>query len=136
MILPREEDRVLVRHVHLRHGRGAVRVHLLRQLAGDLHGLNLGAEGTAEHPFDEALDPGFEIAENADCSHSSDPDTRTANRKRRVRCRAHNPTGAGVAHPWPGPAREGRIVRVHSVATQTRIRATTIGPAAGSGPPR
>jgi hypothetical protein len=39
-----------------------VGVHLLRQLAGDLNGLDLGREGTAEDALDESLDPGFEIA--------------------------------------------------------------------------
>ena len=43
-----------------------MRVHLLRQLAGQLDRLHLGAEGAAEHPLDEAFDPGFEIAQNAD----------------------------------------------------------------------
>ncbi len=43
-----------------------MRVHLLGQLAGELDRLHLGAEGAAEHPFDEAFDPGFEIAQNAD----------------------------------------------------------------------
>jgi hypothetical protein len=70
VVLGREVDRVLVRDVHLRHRRRAVGVHLLGELAGDLDRLHLGAEGTAEHPFDEALDPGFEIAEDADDSHS------------------------------------------------------------------
>jgi hypothetical protein len=47
-----------------------VGVHLACELARDLDRLHLRAEGTAEHPLDEALDPGFEIAEDADDSHS------------------------------------------------------------------
>jgi hypothetical protein len=39
-----------------------VGVHLLRQLAGDLDGLDLRREGTAEDPFDEALDPLLKVA--------------------------------------------------------------------------
>jgi hypothetical protein len=41
-------------------------VHLLRQLAGDLNRLDLGREGTAEGPFDKALDPCFQVAQDAD----------------------------------------------------------------------
>jgi hypothetical protein len=43
-------------------------VHLLGQLAGDLDGLNLRREGTAEHPLDEVLDPLLEVAQDADGS--------------------------------------------------------------------
>jgi hypothetical protein len=43
-----------------------VGVHLLGQLAGDFDRLDARAERSAEDPLDEALDPGFEIAENAD----------------------------------------------------------------------
>jgi hypothetical protein len=39
-----------------------VRVHLLRQLAGELDRLNLGAEGAAEDALDEALDACFQVA--------------------------------------------------------------------------
>jgi hypothetical protein len=41
-ILAGEPDRVLVRHVHAGDRRRAMRVHLLGQLAGDLHWLDLG----------------------------------------------------------------------------------------------
>jgi hypothetical protein len=43
-----------------------VGVHLLGQLAGDLYRLHAGAEGAAENAFDETLNPGFEVAQNAD----------------------------------------------------------------------
>jgi hypothetical protein len=43
-----------------------VGVHLLRELARDLHRLHAGAEGAAENAFYEALYPGFEVAQNAD----------------------------------------------------------------------
>ena len=65
-VLAGELDRVLVGHVDPRDRRRLVGVHLLRELAGELDRLHLGAEGTAEHPLDEAFDPGFEIAQNAD----------------------------------------------------------------------
>jgi hypothetical protein len=39
-----------------------VRVHLLGELAGDLHRLHAGAEGAAEDAFYEALNTGFEVA--------------------------------------------------------------------------
>ena len=62
----REPDRVLVGHVDARDRGGLVGVHLLGELAGELDRLHLGAEGTAEHPLDEAFDPGFKVAQNAD----------------------------------------------------------------------
>jgi hypothetical protein len=43
-----------------------VGVHLLRELARDLHRLHAGAEGAAENAFDETLNTGFEVAQNAD----------------------------------------------------------------------
>jgi hypothetical protein len=43
-----------------------VGVHLLGELAGDLDRLHAGAEGTAEDAFDETLNAGFEVAQNAD----------------------------------------------------------------------
>jgi hypothetical protein len=43
-----------------------VRVHLLGQLARDLDRLYAGAEGAAEDAFDETLNAGFEVAQNAD----------------------------------------------------------------------
>src|ERR687898_1428665 len=89
VVLARQEHRVLVGHVHLRHGSGPVGVHLLGELAGDLDRLNLRAECTAEHAFDEALDPGFEIAQNA---HHSQFLRRAPLRVRRRRVKkAHRP---------------------------------------------
>src|SRR5215207_718563 len=61
-----EPHRVLVRHVNTLDGRCLVRVHLLGELARDLDWLHAGAEGTAEHAFDEALDAGFKVAQDAD----------------------------------------------------------------------
>jgi len=43
-----------------------VRVHLLGELARDLHRLHAGAEGAAEHALDEALNASFKVAQNAD----------------------------------------------------------------------
>jgi hypothetical protein len=43
-----------------------VRVHLLGELARDLDRLHAGAERAAEDTLDEALDPGFQVAQNAD----------------------------------------------------------------------
>ena len=57
-----EPDRVLVRHVDARDRGGLVGVHLLRELARDLDRLHAGAEGAAEHAFDEALYAGFKVA--------------------------------------------------------------------------
>jgi hypothetical protein len=39
-----------------------VRIHLLGELARDLHRLHAGAEGAAEHAFDQALQTGFDVA--------------------------------------------------------------------------
>jgi hypothetical protein len=41
-------------------------VHLLGQLAGDLDGLHLRREGSAEYPLDEVLDPLLQVSQNAD----------------------------------------------------------------------
>jgi hypothetical protein len=43
-----------------------MRVHLLRQLASDLDRLDLGGEGTAEDPLDQALDARFKVSQDAD----------------------------------------------------------------------
>jgi hypothetical protein len=43
-----------------------VGVHLLGELASDLDRLHAGAEGATEDTFDEALDAGFKVAQNAD----------------------------------------------------------------------
>ena len=72
-VLGSEPDRVLVGHVDARDRGGAVRVHLRRQLARDLDRLHLRGEGTAEHPFNEVLDPLLEVAQNADDSPSLGP---------------------------------------------------------------
>src|SRR5690606_8862822 len=66
VILRPQPDRVLVGDVHPRDRGRAVRVHLLRELARDLDRLDLRREGTGEHPLDEALDPGFEVPQDAD----------------------------------------------------------------------
>src|SRR5918994_125470 len=150
VVLGREEDRVLVGDVHLRHRGGPVRVHLLGQLASDLDRLDLGAERTAEHALDEALDPGFEIAQNADrCSHSWGRDTHAARpRCGRVRYGPHNPSappvgergtrrrdhyGEGGERPTPGAGLAKRVVRAHSAPRTMATSAAASGPAAGSG---
>jgi hypothetical protein len=61
-VLLGEVDGVLVRHVDPRHPGRLVGVHLLGQLASELDRLNLGAEGTAEHPLDQAFDATLEVA--------------------------------------------------------------------------
>jgi hypothetical protein len=43
-----------------------VGVHLLGELAGELDRLDLGAEGAAEDPLDEAFDPTLKVAQYAD----------------------------------------------------------------------
>ena len=60
----REVDRVLVRDVDARDGDGAVVVHLLRELARELDGLDVRLEGTAEHALDERFDLVLDSAEN------------------------------------------------------------------------
>ena len=70
VVLGREPDRVLVRHVHAGHRRGPVGVHLLGELAGDLDRLNLRREGAAEDPLDEVLDPLLQVSQNADLGSS------------------------------------------------------------------
>jgi hypothetical protein len=61
-VVGREVDRVLVRDVDTRDGDVAVVVHLLRQLAGQLDRLDVGAEGTAEDAFEERLELVFDAA--------------------------------------------------------------------------
>jgi hypothetical protein len=66
VVLGGEPDGVLVRHVDPLDRRRLVGVHLLGELARDLHRLHAGAEGTAEDAFYEALNAGFKVAQNAD----------------------------------------------------------------------
>src|SRR5919106_6503057 len=140
VVLGREKDRVLVGHVDLRHRGGPVRVHLLGQLPDDLDRLDLGAERTAEHALDEALDPGFEIAQNADrCSHSWRRDTDAARpRCGRARYSPHNASRRGHygrrgERPTPGAGLAKRVVRTHSAPRTIATSAAASGPAAGSG---
>jgi hypothetical protein len=63
----RQVDRVLVRHVHAGDRDGAVLVHLLRKLAGELDGLDVGSEGAAEDALEEALDLAFDGTQDAHC---------------------------------------------------------------------
>jgi hypothetical protein len=60
-----EVDRVLVRDVDARDRDRPVLVHLLRQLARELDGLHVRAEGAAEHPLEEAFDLLLDAAEDA-----------------------------------------------------------------------
>jgi hypothetical protein len=46
-----------------------VRVHLFRQLSCDLDRLDLGAEGAAENPLDQAFEPGLETPEDTHDRH-------------------------------------------------------------------
>ena len=62
VVVGREPDGVLVGDVDPLDRRRLVGVHLLGELARDLHRLHAGAEGAAEDAFDEALNPGFEVA--------------------------------------------------------------------------
>jgi hypothetical protein len=66
VVLGAEPDGVLVGNVDPLDGRRLVGVHLLGELPCDLHGLHTGAEGAAEDTFDETLNAGFEVAQNAD----------------------------------------------------------------------
>ena len=66
VVVGAEPDRVLVGHVDPLDRRRLVGVHLLGELAGDLHRLHAGAEGAAEDALDEALYAGFKVAQNAD----------------------------------------------------------------------
>ena len=59
-------DARLVGHVGARDGGRSVGVHLLGELARDLHRLNLRGEGTAEHPLDEVLDALLKVSQDAD----------------------------------------------------------------------
>jgi hypothetical protein len=43
-----------------------VRVHFLRQFAGEFDRLHLGAEGAAEDALDQAFDTGLEVSQDAD----------------------------------------------------------------------
>ena len=66
VVVRAEPDGVLVGHVDALHRGRLVGVHLLGELAGDLDRLDAGAEGTAEHALDEALNASFKVAQNAD----------------------------------------------------------------------
>ncbi len=61
----REVERVLVRDVDARDRDGAVLVHLLRELARELDGLDVRPEGAPEDPLEEALDLALDCAKDA-----------------------------------------------------------------------
>ena len=61
----REEDAVVVGHVHARDGDHLVLLHLLRQLVRELDRLDAGLEGAPEGPFDESAELRLEVAQNA-----------------------------------------------------------------------
>ncbi len=65
VILGAEPDRVLVGHVDARDRGGAMRVHLLRELARDLDGLDLRREGARERTLDQVLYSCFEVSKDA-----------------------------------------------------------------------
>jgi hypothetical protein len=58
----REEDHVLVRHVRARDRDHLALLHLLGELARELHGLHARAEGAAEGALHDRLELGLEIA--------------------------------------------------------------------------
>jgi hypothetical protein len=60
-----EIEGVLVGDVHPRDGDRAVLVHLLRELPGELDGLDVCAKGAPEDPFEEALDLALDCAKDA-----------------------------------------------------------------------
>ena len=87
----REVDRVLVRDVDARDRDGAVLVHLLRELAGELDGLHVRSEGAAEDALEEALDLALDGAQDAHCGSGRLPakgSGRSGARARRGRRRA------------------------------------------------
>ena len=63
-VVGREIDRVLVRHVDARDRDVAVVVHLLHELAGELDGLDVRPERTAEDAFEQAFDLRFDGAQD------------------------------------------------------------------------
>ena len=65
VVLRAEPDRVLVGHVDARDRGGAVRVHLLGELARDLDGLDLRREGARERTLNQVLNPCFEVSKDA-----------------------------------------------------------------------
>ena len=64
-VVRRQPDGVLVRGVHARQRLDLVLVHLLRELARDLHRAHLGLEGTRERALDEPGELGFKAAQDA-----------------------------------------------------------------------
>ena len=66
VILDRQPDRVLVRHVRPGHGCGSVGIHLLGELARQLHRLDLRGERPAEGPLDQVLDALLQVSQDAD----------------------------------------------------------------------
>ena len=64
-ITRRQVEHVLVRDVDARDRDRPMVVHLLDELACDLDGLDVRAEGAAEHPLEEGLDPVLDAAKHA-----------------------------------------------------------------------
>src|SRR5690606_19347030 len=100
---------------------GAVGVHLLRELARDLDGLHLRGKRTREDAFNEALDPCFEVPQDADVSSP---------------WRAVGDAPAALGHPFgfrQSYASEGRLP-----ADRPALRGAACGaqPLAGSAWPR
>ena len=69
----REVDRVFVRHVDARHGDRLVVVHLLRELARELHRLHVRPEGTPEDALEERLDLLLDCPEDHGCGRTLPP---------------------------------------------------------------
>ena len=64
-VVGREVDGVLVRDVDARDRDGLAVVHLLRELARELDGLDVRSERTPEDPFEQGLDLVLDLAQHA-----------------------------------------------------------------------
>src|SRR5215204_6017932 len=72
-VLRREEDAVMVRHVHARDRDHLVVLHLLRELVRQLHGLDARAEGAPERALDEPAELRLQVAQHAHPASQSSP---------------------------------------------------------------
>ena len=115
VILGREPDRVLVRDVRPGDRGGPVSVHLLSELARELHRLDLRGEGTAEHPLDEVLYALLKVSQDADgCSLSGSATcacTGSGNALFPVRALTILVVRPGARSASPGPQRQLKRTR-------------------------